>query len=124
MTFSPGLCILSLLWPMTLLADSSDAVNERLPYAREELEAHWQVDCAANWRALQKLASRFTPGLVSCETTAELRRALQLCAFIYQPPGEPVDNACIDYRSSLQAAETRDCGKLAFLAKTPVECAE
>ena len=104
--------------PLVMAADPvSDTVNERIPVSRVELEAHWQVDCGAAWAELQQLAGatwRCVPG-------SRLRRALQLCAFIYQPPGEEVAAACPDFAAALDllgaGAAPDSCQSLAnFLA--------
>ena len=83
-------------------APVSDTVNERIPVSRAELEAHWQVDCAAAWAALEQLAG----ATGQCAPGATLQRALRLCAFIYQPPGEEVASACPDFAAALDLLGT------------------
>jgi hypothetical protein len=94
-------------------APVSDTVNERIPVSRLELEAHWQVDCSAAWVELEQLAA----ATGQCAPEDRLRRTLQLCAFIYQPPGGEVDAACPDFAAALDllgAGPAPDsCGSLA-----------
>jgi len=78
-------------------APVSDTVNERIPVSRVELEAHWQVDCGTAWSELEQLAAANG----QCVPGARLQRTLQLCAFIYQPPGEEVAAACPDFAAAL-----------------------
>ena len=112
--------VLLLLLPATGLTENqSNAVNERLPVTRAELEAHWQVDCQANWAAIKNRRSS-----ADCPPDAELLQALQLCAFIYQPPGEEPAAVCPDYRGLLQHLKTSpapgNCDPLAhWLSQQP-----
>lgn len=76
----------------------SDAVNERLPVRKAEMETHWQVDCARSWA--NKVELRDMPGAQGCILPLDLQRQLQLCAFIYQPPGEQAAHAGPDYRAA------------------------
>ena len=82
-----------LLVAPTLLAGSNanansnaNAVNERLPVRKTEMEAHWNVNCAHDWARMEELRS--ISGGDECVLPPDLLRELQLCAFIYQPPGE------------------------------------
>ena len=94
--------LLVCLAPLVMAATPvSDTVNERLPVSRVELEAHWQVDCSAAWAELEQLAG----ATGQCVPGARLRRTLQLCAFIYQPPGEEVATACPDFAAALDLLE-------------------
>lgn len=90
--------LLVCLAPLVMAAaPASDTVNERIPVSRAELEAHWQVDCGAAWAELEQLAG----ATGQCVPGPRLRRTLQLCAFIYQPPGEYVAGACPDFAAAL-----------------------
>ena len=51
------LLISLLLSPLSLAGDNDDAINERIPVSRAEMEAHWQVDCAAAWEDLLTAAA-------------------------------------------------------------------
>lgn len=86
-----------LLAPLVAAASGSDMVNERIPVTPAELESHWQVDCRAVWTELGR-ALRPAPVDGTCTVLANSRRALQLCAFIYQPPGGKGEWQCPDYR--------------------------
>lgn len=100
-------------------APASDTVNERLPVSPAELEAHWNIDCRATWAALQALADGSGEG-EQCIIGPESQRSLELCAFVYQPPGGVVSRTCPDYRAALDAAagSTDGCAALAqFLQK-------
>lgn len=89
--------LLLLLLPATGFTENqANAVNERLPVTKAEMEAHWQVDCQANWAAIKNHS-----GTDGCPPDAELLQELQLCAFIYQPPGEEPAAVCPDYRGLL-----------------------
>lgn len=83
-----------------LLADSnSNAVNERIPVRKKEMEVHWNVDCATSWATFTEL--RRATSKENCTLPSELRRDLQLCAFIYQPPGEPSSHVGPDYLGAI-----------------------
>ncbi len=97
------LLISPLLSPLSLAGDSDDAVNERIPVNRAEMEAHWQVDCAAAWEQLLAAAAQSTKQPINtnnCGIPDQLRREIQLCAFIYQPPGGDSRHDCPDYRGA------------------------
>ena len=86
----------------------SNAVNERLPVRKAEMEAHWQVDCAHSWARKVELGDM--AGAQRCVLPPDLQRQLQLCAFIYQPPGEQVAHAGPDYRAAFADIGTQgDC---------------
>jgi hypothetical protein len=88
------------LSPQSLADDSADAVNERIPVNKAEMEAHWKVDCAAAWEHLLAAAAQPTKQSTNkdnCGITGHLRREIQLCAFIYQAPGGDPDHNCPDY---------------------------
>jgi len=112
--------LLLLLLPATGFAENqANAVNERLHVTKAELEAHWQIDCQTNWAAIKNHSD---PG--DCPPNAELLQELQLCAFIYQPPGEVSAAACPDYRGLLgqldASAASGSCKELAhWLAQQP-----
>ena len=99
-------CLL-LLAPVAFAADDSNAVNERIPVTKLEMERHWQVDCTASWGQLKQVA-QIHQGAQGCELASGLLRQLQLCAFIYQPPGSPAAGACPDYQSAYRAAGQGD----------------
>jgi len=89
--------LLLFLWVPFALADgSSSAVNERIPVARAEMEAHWQVDCASAWARVSALRAEAGE---QCAIPAGLLREIRLCAFIYQPPGDDVAHTDLDFRS-------------------------
>lgn len=119
----PLLLILSLV----ALADpdsDSDAVNERLPVRKAELESHWQIDCQGSWSAVRQAFEQDSPP-ADCRPSTEQRRQLELCAFIYQPPGEKSSHSCPDYRGllrQLEAIPPLDCGQLADWLDTRTEC--
>jgi len=95
------LLISPLLSPLSLAGDNADAVNERIPVSRAEMEAHWQVDCVAAWEHLLAGAAQPTKQPTdkdNCGITDQLRRDIQLCAFIYQAPGGDSGHDCPDYR--------------------------
>lgn len=77
-----------------------DVVNERPQVTYLEREAHWQVDCRASWAKLVESA-RTSPGGAKCRLEEAQRRALQLCSFIYQPPGEEPHSNCPNYREAI-----------------------
>ena len=113
------------------MADSqSDAVNERIPVRKAEMEAHWNIDCAAAWLELGETtdSAAMAPGSSGghCGADDELRRTLELCAHIYQPPGEPSAQQCPDYREVLQRLskiqEYSDCSRLSLYIKGQTDC--
>jgi hypothetical protein len=84
--------------PLVLAGDNGDAVNERIPVTKIEMEAHWQLDCTDAWAALRTATAHpVTSG--NCGFSAELTREIRLCGFIYQAPGVQVRHRCPDYRS-------------------------
>lgn len=95
------------LVPLAVAEPASDTVNERLPVSAAELEAHWRVDCGATWAAVS--ASVGLPGAGRpCDISAEVRRVLELCVYIYQPPGDAMVPTCPDYRAALAAVDAAD----------------
>lgn len=106
-----------------LAQDSADAVNERLPATDRQREEHWQVDCTRSWQSLQRWAADTGADTV-CPTDMEHERALTLCSFIYQVPGDHNSRDCPDYRGVLdelaRGIAAGDCGPLAvFLRESP-----
>jgi len=93
-------CFLLLASPLALAGATSDAVNERIPVSAAELEAHWQVDCRAVW---DRLLAQAHQALASdrCDIPAATRRDVELCAFIYHPPGGASRRDCPDFRGAL-----------------------
>ena len=85
--------------PAAALA-GGDAVNERIPVDKPALEAHWGVDCAGAWARWQATGNR-------AENAATLQRELELCGFIYQPPGEGPVRGHPDYRGAAHQLEAR-----------------
>ncbi|RLQ20457.1 hypothetical protein DWB85_17400 [Seongchinamella sediminis] len=93
-------------------ADNSDAVNERIPVTAQQMEEHWGIDCSASWASLAS---------GGCPPAAGLPRVLQLCAAIYQRPGDPSAISCPDYAAA--AAAHSDCGQLRQLIAAASTCA-
>jgi hypothetical protein len=105
---------LMLLSRLALANDNADAVNERIPVAGAELEAHWQVDCSAALDSLRgQIQATHDP---DCSVAPDTRRDIQLCAFIYQPPGGQARLDCPDYQQVLKflqpARQPRSCAEL------------
>lgn len=125
MTNYQAIIVLLVLAPLALAQGSADAVNERIPVKKAEMEAHWKVDCASAWSRLQAAA---TPAIAgdNCKVTAQLRRQIQLCAFIYQAPGDNSKHRCPDYRSISdylqQSSATADCASLRTSILPLVNC--
>jgi hypothetical protein len=120
------LLISPLLSPLSLAGDSADAVNERLPVSKAEMEAHWQVDCAAAWEQLLAAAAQPTKqptNTDNCGIPGQLRREIQLCAFIYQAPGGAPGQDCPDYRGvSEQLNEADKTGKCRVSILQKADC--
>jgi len=123
-------CWLLLFAPAAYAASVADAVNERIPVSTAALEAHWHVDCAASWARLSEAGARaLAQAGASCDIAVGLRDELELCAFIYQPPGaaapQRVEEACPDccrrdYRGALELLDSVGPGEVcAELAKLP-----
>ena len=105
-----GLLLLAVA-PMLLADSNSNAVNERIPVRKQEIEAHWKLDCASSWAAAIEL--RRPPHHENCSLPADLQRQLQLCAFIYQPPGEQATHTGPDYLAAIsREGEGGQCHKL------------
>ena len=115
-----------LLSPLSLADDSADAVNERIPVNRAEMEAHWQVDCATAWEHLLTAAAQPTKQPTNkdnCGITDQLRRDIQLCAFIYQAPGGDPGHHCPDYRGASKYLNEADkSGKCPTSIVQKVDC--
>jgi len=127
-------CCLLFFAPAAYAASVSDAVNERIPVSTAALEAHWPVDCPASWARLSDAGVRAQAG-ASCDIAVGLRDELELCAFIYQPPGaaapQGVGEACPDccrrdYRGALELLDSvgpaEVCAELAKLPGTRATC--
>ncbi len=111
MAVSVKILLLVLFTPGTLIADTSDTANERIPVTRAEMEIHWRLDCSANWKALAEVtSSSLKQG--SCEVSPDLLRDLQLCEFIHQPPGSSRTGACPDFKTAGELLGERDCEAL------------
>jgi len=110
---------LTLCTPGLLLASDSDAVNERIPVPRIDMEAQWGIDCTAIWREVSK---GLDSGNGNCAILPKLRKQLQLCAFIYQPPGEVAHSTCPDYSRADRASQTTDCAALTELIEISKTC--
>ena len=108
--------ILALFTPGTLIADSSDTANERIPVTRADMEIHWRVDCSANWGKLAEVTSSSLKNH-GCEASSDLRRNLQLCEFIHQRPGSSPDSACPDFKKAGQLLGEGDCQALRALVE-------
>ena len=96
-------------------------VNERIPVSRLELEAHWQVDCEQSWNDLIQFAIAFDDQ-GECVIPAKLQRQIQLCAFIYQPPGETAHSTCRDFDGARRAAIQANCQAMTLLLEGSAEC--
>lgn len=96
----PKLCLVLLCSPLVSAAPASDAVNERIPVSRADMEAHWGVDCRGLWLRLEgQLGQPSASG--QCAISPAVRHELELCSFIYQPPGAVAEHGCPDYRGLL-----------------------
>lgn len=108
--------------PGLLLAAQSDTVNERIPVRKAELEAHWQIDCAASWSELRSAVGAGE----ECMLSADLHRQLKLCAYIYQAPGAPPAQNCPDYRGAINRLEPTEqgapCPELATFLRKQNDC--
>jgi len=93
----PCLAAMVCLAPVARGQGDDNAVNERIPVDVDQLQSHWQVDCAASREVLSMQLQSIAPG--SCVISPELQRQMQLCGFIFQPPGDAVKQACPDYRA-------------------------
>ena len=120
MALHRGLLALLLLTPMTLSANTGDTANERIVVTKPELEAHWQVNCTETWSSLARVVAAL-PSREHCDIAPDLQRNIQLCAFIYQPPGVPGSNKCPNYRAAHKAVLQGDCEALGALFAPP-EC--
>lgn len=93
-----------------LAGTESDTVNERFPVNPLHKEQQWRVDCARAWAELD------------CNASAELRREIELCGMIYQPPaGQPL-HRCPDYRKAVQQLDAGNCTGLDKLATAARAC--
>ncbi len=95
--------LLLLAAPLVLAESNSDAVNERIPVRKAEMEVHWNVNCADSWARVEEMRSAAEGG--ACTLSPELQRQIQLCAFIYQPPGEENTHSGPNF----QAAINKEC---------------
>ena len=126
MTMVQKICCWLIFAPAAYAASVSDAVNERIPVSSAALEAHWQVDCASSWARFSDAGTQAQSG-ASCNIAVGLHNELELCAFIYQPPGtggsEAVTDACSDccrrdYRAAVKLLDSAGPAELrAELAK-------
>ena len=119
--FALVLLALLLLAPHALFAETSNTVNERIPVQKTEMEQHWQLDCADSWAELRKSATS-SPNQSHCGVPPELQRAIQLCAFIYQPPGSADHSSCPDYQAAHTAAQRGNCGSLTNTLQHSTQC--
>jgi hypothetical protein len=104
-----------LLVAAPLLANgNADAVNERIPVRHDEMELHWNINCADSWTNLAQSPEN---------VTAQLQQQLLLCGMIYQPPGEPAVHRCPDYGSAAEAVRVKDQPTLAALLGAATTCA-
>ena len=118
-------CLFLLLISRTFAAPDSDTVNERVPVSEAELEAHWQVNCTKVSDLLRESVARSKAG-DACQAGPAVRHQLQLCAFIYQPPGSDSRHICPDYRGALEALDRvgpdDDCRYIAKLLPDREHC--
>lgn len=92
------------LFATVAVAAGNDTVNERIPVTAAELQDHWRVDCGLVWQELSSEtdSTAATAAPISlCGLSADTRRKIQLCAFIYQPPGEQRSQQCRDFAAVL-----------------------
>jgi len=125
MTKCVGFFLVLSLSAFALADNDGDAVNERIPVDKAELEDHWQLNCAAAWAQLQAaMPGRSTND--QCEITPELVREITLCSFIYQAPGDSSQHECPDYRgiSQLlkQAKKRAECPELPSSIANRMKC--
>jgi hypothetical protein len=122
MALHRGLLALLLLAPLTLSANTGDTANERIVVTKPELEAHWQVDCAETWSILTRAIAAL-PSRERCDIAPDLQRSIlrsiQLCVFIYQPPGASSPDNCPNYRAAHSAVLQGDCRRLTSLLAQP-----
>jgi len=121
MAYFPPLLLLLWLAPAIAANSSEDAVNERLPFSRAEMEAQWQVDCTGAWNRLQTTAKEGT-SKDRCGISTQAARELQLCAFIYQPPGQEPHADCPDYQGATQLL--KNCSELLTWLEKSSHCPE
>jgi hypothetical protein len=118
-------CFFFLFTPVVLAAPVSDTVNERIPVTAAELEVHWQVDCS-EVSGLLRAATRGSEAGEVCAIGSIMHRQLELCVFIYQPPGSNTDHVCPDYRGALsvidQARSGAGCYELGEFLRTQPDC--
>ncbi len=93
------------LGPLVYAAPVADAVNERIPVNPADLEAHWGVDCHGLWARLEAQVGR-SAASEPCGISPATRHELELCSFIYQPPGTVAAGDCPDYRGLLGRLDT------------------
>lgn len=110
------LALTALLSAQAHTRTDTDAVNERIPVSRYEMEEHWQVDCTATWRELAGLKA----GTAEIESGGILTR-LQLCSFIYQPPGSEYSN-CPNYRLAEASLRSNNWSQLRQLLVDSSHC--
>lgn len=117
--------LLLVLAPLVVADPASDAVNERIPVSAAEMEAHWQVDCRKAWVGLQRAVIEPNPA-ERCLIPDALHRKLELCAFIYQPPGGAIRRKCPDFSGALgllDASEQADsCDLLVNYLRGKEDC--
>ena len=121
MSFFRNLCCALIIAPSAWAAGPSDTLNERIPVSRLELEAHWQVDCQKSWNSFIAFASAFK-NQGECVMPVKLQRQIQLCAFIYQPPGETAHSTCRDFDGAQRAAIQGNCQAMALLPEGSAKC--
>ena len=116
-----GAILVAGLAPRVLLAGDADAVNERLPVTNMEMEEHWRVDCSHSWFTLPGRPGK-GPGPGKCALAAEPLKQLQLCAFIYQTPGDEIVELCRDFQGVIQAAQEGNCEEISALVEKSEKC--
>jgi hypothetical protein len=114
MDIKPHLFALIAITAPTLLVAGDDTVNERIPVRPLEKELHWNINCSSSWDSLLE---------IGCAAPAGLQRQIQLCAMIYQPPGEPRPPQCPDYDNAYRSLQSRDCPELQLLLSDQSSCA-
>ena len=105
-----GLGLALLAASATAYAGNADLVNERPTVTRAALEEHWGVDCESLRQELLLAyaesgtrAGRDSPHDNAGPRPTRWRNALQMCAAIYNAPGDDEAVPCPDYARAARA---------------------
>ncbi|MCB1677984.1 MAG: hypothetical protein KDI16_04805 [Halioglobus sp.] len=112
-----GILLLANAW--SLAGPGADTVNERIPVSKDQLEAHWELDCAGARADLQRTLAAER---ADCGVAEPLRRALRLCAFVHQPPGREPAPRCPDFDRLSGLLEQRRCSAVGDLLQQRGNC--